>query len=74
MKNIIKVEKIDCPICRGDGKLDRPKCLRKIYKIEIDPVFVAKSLFEKKFSLREISRIMGYNNPQSVKHLLKLNK
>jgi len=68
------IEKIDCPICRGTGTLEKPKCLRKIYKIEIDPVFIAQSLLDKEFSYREIARIMGYNNPQSIKHILGLSK
>jgi len=68
------MKQVKCPICNGKGLLPTPNKLNKAFKIELDAQFIAKSLKAEKYSLREIARLMGYNNPQSIKHLLETTK
>ena len=65
------MKKIKCPICNGKGVINSPDKLNPFFKIEIDAQYVAKSLRAEKYSYREIARLMGYNNPQSIKYLIE---
>jgi len=63
-----------CPICKGKGILDIPKKLNPYFKIQVDARYVAKTLRAEKYSYREVARLMGYNNPQSIKSLIESTK
>lgn len=63
-------ENIDCPICKGSGKVVAPKPEKKI----ADKVKQAKSLKKAGFSFREIMQIMEYKSTRSVSYLLEKEK
>lgn len=63
-------ESIDCPICKGSGKVGAPKPENKIG----DKVKQAKSLKKAGFSFREIMQIMEYKSTRSVSYLLEKKK
>jgi hypothetical protein len=65
------MKKQQCPICRGKGQLEIPKAKQGYLKIELDAKKIAMELRKLEYSLREIAHIMGYNGPQSVKHLIE---
>lgn len=60
-------EKVDCPICKGEGKIEAPKPEKRM----ADKVKQAKSLKKAGFSFREIMAIMEYKSTRSVDYLLK---
>lgn len=60
-----------CPICKGSGAIKLPNSLNPSFKIELDAQYIAKTLRAEKYSYREIARLMGYKNPQSIKHLIE---
>lgn len=64
-----KETKIKCPICKGVGKIEMPASKNPNLTIILNAEYIAKQLRNKGFSFREIAKLMGYNNPQSIKHL-----
>lgn len=73
-KKTIQLKTTMCPICKGQGVLPIPNKLNENFRIEVDAVFVAKNLRVNGYSYREIAKLMGYNNPQSIKHLIEKKK
>jgi|GEM_PF-3081267 len=67
----MKKKELKCPICKGKGTIDIPNKLNPYFNIQVDAKYIAKSLRAEKYSYREIARIMGYNNPQSIKNLIE---
>jgi len=60
-----------CPICKGSGELKTPNCKNPAIKIELNPKYIATQLRKKGYSFREIAKLMGFKNPQSVKFLIE---
>lgn len=61
-------EKGTCPICKGQGKVDKPKqdvAARKRRKKEI-----ATTLRLEGYTIREIAALMGYKSPSTVDYIL----
>lgn len=63
---------VNCPVCKGSGKLPHPKLgKRRDETAGVALSVMAKSLREQGFSLREIGGFLGYPSPRSVQMLLK---
>lgn len=63
--------KIECPICKGSGRLQEPLNLPK--NLRDERVKIAHALKEKGYSHREIMRLLNYKSTLSVTLLLKTN-
>lgn len=59
-----------CPICRGSGKIEKPKQKIKYFRLQRNDEEIAKILKKHEYSYREIAKLMGYKNAQSIKHLV----
>ncbi len=55
-----------CIFCKGTGELENPKNFNPMQL----KIIAAKALREKKFSIRQIMRIMNYKSPNTVTYLL----
>lgn len=64
-------EKINCPMCNGEGKIEQPHFKQKIMKEKYQ---TAIRMHKEGYSIREIAKAMGYKSPRSVHKLLKENK
>ncbi len=63
-----KKENICCPMCFGSGEIHAPRIsANSIDKRKID---AAKFLKQKGYSLREITRLLGYKNLNSIRYIL----
>lgn len=59
--------KINCPVCKGLGKIQEPQFRKDILKQKEK---ATKILRKSGFSFREIMRIMSYKSPGSVRNWL----
>lgn len=69
----MQIQNIQCPICKGKGKIIAPYQFPYL-RIEIDSSKIAEELRKSGYSLREIGKLLGYKNPESVKWLLRKEK
>lgn len=77
-----KIDKIKCPVCngrvdycvvcKGVGEIKSPALKTRNNKYDKDGEMkkAAEKLRTKKYTLREIAEILGYNHPQSIANLL----
>lgn len=56
-----------CPMCKGIGKLEKPKHLND----REEKHAAALLLHDHKFSVRQIMRIVGYKSPNTVQVIIK---
>lgn len=56
-----------CPVCKGAGKLNAPK---KNERRVADNAVMAKLLHREGYSLREISKFLGYKSSRSAQLLI----
>lgn len=61
----------DCIVCKGKGKIDPPKPKYGIYDKDGIRRKAAIKLKKRGYALREIAKLLGYKNPQSIQNLLK---
>ena len=59
-------DKLECPVCKGEGTLDKPRQLG-VYERRR----AAAVLLEQGFGIREVTRLLGYKSPQSVWQIKK---
>lgn len=57
-----------CPICGGNGILEKPKFKQKKMKQKEE---LAKRLRKHGYSIREIMRLMNYKSPRCIQMLLE---
>lgn len=79
-KKIVKSAHIECPYCQGKGYYDMTsEAIRSLFRKEGQPYMqerfnklaeLNKSGKLAASSLREIGKIIGVKNPQSVKHAI----
>lgn len=60
----ITLEKIECPVCKGSGKILSPRSAQK--KRTIDRYAIARTLVNDGFSYREVADALGYKSIRSV--------
>jgi len=58
---------IECPICKGKGKIENPFHRYIVKRI------MAKMLRKQGYSYRQIMRFLGYKSPRSIQVMLKNN-
>lgn len=61
---------INCPICKGTGKLREPVTAPKI--IQTEKAKIAKKLRGAGYSFREIMKVLNYKSTNSVSKLLNM--
>lgn len=66
----MKKKQMECPICRGKGSIEIPASKNPNIRIILNVEYIAKQLRKEDYSYREIARLMGYNNPQSIKNIV----
>jgi AraC-like DNA-binding protein len=64
--------KIDCPVCNGTGRIDKPAHLIKL-DLDGKVAAAAQSLRKEGYTIREIAKVLGYKHPGSISHLLSKN-
>jgi transposase-like protein len=58
---------IKCPICKGTGKLEHPKHLNDMEEKHAAVLL----LYDNKFSIRQIMRIVGYKSPNTIQEIIR---
>jgi transcriptional regulator GlxA family with amidase domain len=63
---------INCPCCKGTGKIDvvvKPVAIERQSRVKM-----AKALRRKGLTIRQIAEVMGFKHPGSVSDLLKARR
>ena len=63
------MQNIECPICKGVGKIEYPKDRAIDFKKR-----AVKILHNHEFGVRQIQRLLGYKSPRSVAVILEDTK